>query len=153
MFAAAITVPRGNDEKNKGVPNFNGKPAFIVFEASIVIAMVTAYLSMLLFSTILNARFTEQDFHIRRPLALMVASVSLLLSAMFSMVAFGAALSLIFGMEIPWALGFIAALIGIPMAISSNFYSNLLHDWIHNESEFSRITFSGRLNLLGRILI
>ncbi|KAJ0524567.1 putative ankyrin repeat-containing domain, PGG domain, ankyrin repeat-containing domain superfamily [Helianthus annuus] len=153
MFAAAITVPGGNDEKNKGVPNFNGKPAFIVFEVSIVIAMVTAYLSMLLFSTILNARFTEQDFHIRRPLALMVASVSLLLSAMFSMVAFGAALSLIFGMEIPWALGFIAALIGIPMAISSNFYSNLLHDWIHNESEFSRITFSGRLNLLGRILI
>ncbi|CAH1451170.1 unnamed protein product [Lactuca virosa] len=53
VFAAAITVPGGND--NMGIPNFTNKTAFIVFAVSDAISLVASLISLFMFLSILTA--------------------------------------------------------------------------------------------------
>ncbi|KAI3670722.1 hypothetical protein L1987_87717 [Smallanthus sonchifolius] len=156
VFAAAITVPGGNKENDggkkgtDGVPKFIDNPAFIVFITSIAVSMVTSSMSLLLFLAILTSRYTEQDFGIVLPLTLVIALVSLFVSATSTMLAFGAALFLMLG---KWTLALIAPSIGIPICSFFWFYSVLLSDFFASVLQFLTINRFRRLKLLGRIFI
>ncbi|KAL0387850.1 UNVERIFIED_CONTAM: hypothetical protein Sradi_2666800 [Sesamum radiatum] len=61
MFAAAITVPGGNDSSN-GYPIFSKNNAFIIFAISDAISLFTSTTSLLMFLAILTSRYAEEDF-------------------------------------------------------------------------------------------
>ncbi|CAI9293413.1 unnamed protein product [Lactuca saligna] len=60
-FAAAITVP-GDSNQDKGIPIFTNNTAFTIFAISDAISLFSAVTSLLMFLSILTARFAEQDF-------------------------------------------------------------------------------------------
>ncbi|GKA08345.1 ankyrin repeat-containing domain, PGG domain protein [Tanacetum coccineum] len=78
VFAAAITVP-GNYQ-NTGIPIFTNKNAFIIFAVSDAVSLFTAVTSLLVFLSILTARFAEQDFLIKLPRRLMIGLTALFIS-------------------------------------------------------------------------
>ncbi|KAL0373282.1 UNVERIFIED_CONTAM: hypothetical protein Sradi_3243900 [Sesamum radiatum] len=59
MFAAAITVPGGNDGSN-GYPIFSKNGAFIVFAISDVVCLFTSTTSLLMFLAILTSHYAEK---------------------------------------------------------------------------------------------
>ncbi|KAJ0619069.1 putative ankyrin repeat-containing domain, PGG domain, ankyrin repeat-containing domain superfamily [Helianthus annuus] len=102
VFAAAITVPGGSNQ-NTGTPLFKKEPAFIIFAISDAISLFASSTSLLVFLSILTARFAEKDFLLSLPNRLFIGLFSLLLSTTAMMVAFSATLSTylnIFGKQI-----------------------------------------------------
>ncbi|GKV29706.1 hypothetical protein SLEP1_g38610 [Rubroshorea leprosula] len=94
MFAAAFTVPGGNDQ-NTGFPiflNSTGEPStpvpFTVFMVSDAVSLFTASGSVLMFLGILTPRYGYQDFLISLPLKLMIGACSLFISIVTMAVAF-----------------------------------------------------------------
>ena len=61
VFAAAFTVPGGNDDKD-GIPIFQHNQAFTVFVISDVAALVMSITSILTSLSILTSRYAEEDF-------------------------------------------------------------------------------------------
>jgi hypothetical protein len=70
VFAAAFTVPGGNDQE-KGTPIFLERNWFIVFFISDSIALLSSSTSILIFLSILTSRYTEEDFLSSLPRRLM----------------------------------------------------------------------------------
>ncbi|KAF5818827.1 putative ankyrin repeat-containing domain, PGG domain, ankyrin repeat-containing domain superfamily [Helianthus annuus] len=95
VFAAAITVPGGSNQ-NTGTPLFKKEPAFIIFAISDAISLFASSTSLLVFLSILTARFAEKDFLLSLPNRLFIGLFSLLLSTTAMMVAFSATLFLVF---------------------------------------------------------
>ncbi|KAJ0615777.1 putative PGG domain-containing protein [Helianthus annuus] len=95
VFAAAITVPGGSNQ-NTGTPLFKKEPAFIIFAISDAISLFASSTSLLVFLSILTARFAEKDFLFSLPNRLFIGLFSLLLSTTAMMVAFSATLFLVF---------------------------------------------------------
>ncbi|GJZ92102.1 ankyrin repeat-containing domain, PGG domain protein [Tanacetum coccineum] len=93
VFAAAITVPGGNNQES-GIPVFTNNIAFTVFAISDAISLFTAVTSLLMFLSILTERFAEQDFLIRIPRKLIIGLIMLFLSTTTMVIAFGATLLL-----------------------------------------------------------
>ncbi|MCH80942.1 ankyrin repeat protein, partial [Trifolium medium] len=93
MFAAAFTVPGGNDQ-NKGTPIFLGKNAFSLFIIADVLSLIASTSSVLMFIGILTSRYAEQDFLTSLPTKLLFGLFTILLSVVFMMCAFCAALAL-----------------------------------------------------------
>ncbi|XP_016651460.1 PREDICTED: ankyrin repeat-containing protein At5g02620-like isoform X3 [Prunus mume] len=62
VFAAAFTVPGGND--NDGAPNllWKNSSTFMVFVVSDAIALFASLTSLLMFLSVLTARYAEEDF-------------------------------------------------------------------------------------------
>ncbi|XP_028074642.1 ankyrin repeat-containing protein ITN1-like [Camellia sinensis] len=89
MFAAAFTVPGGNDN-NTGIPMFRKHSSFMVFAISDAIALVTSSTSILMFLSILTSRYAENDFLESLPIKLMIGLTTLFISITTMMVAFGA---------------------------------------------------------------
>ncbi|PWA48205.1 ankyrin repeat-containing domain, PGG domain protein [Artemisia annua] len=96
VFAAAITVPGGNNQES-GIPLFTNNIAFTVFAISDAISLFTAVTSLLMFLSILTARFAEQDFLFKLPTKLIIGLTMLFLSTTAMIIAFGATLFLVFG--------------------------------------------------------
>lgn len=96
MFAAAITVPGGN-QSDKGYPIFSKKPTFIVFAVSDAISLFTSITSLLLFLAILTSRYAEEDFLKALPKRIIFGLAMLFLSITSMMMAFGATLYLVLG--------------------------------------------------------
>ncbi|KAJ0886704.1 putative ankyrin repeat-containing domain, PGG domain, ankyrin repeat-containing domain superfamily [Helianthus annuus] len=115
VFAAAITVPGGSHQE-KGTPLFRRKSAFIVFTISDAISLFASSTALLVFMSILTARFAEKDFLVSLPRRLFIGLFSLLLSATAMMVAFSATLFLVFCDEKLWMLAPICGLALIPIA-------------------------------------
>ncbi|KAJ9550962.1 hypothetical protein OSB04_015007 [Centaurea solstitialis] len=103
VFAAAITVPGGSNQEN-GIPLFRHEIAFIIFAISDAISLFTSTITLLVFLSILTARFSEQDFLVRLPRRLIIGLCTLLVSTTTMMVAFGATLFLVFCQQKPWML-------------------------------------------------
>ncbi|GKV20709.1 hypothetical protein SLEP1_g30794 [Rubroshorea leprosula] len=100
MFAAAFTVPGGNDQ-NTGFPIFLNKTAlaqsftvtpFKVFIASDAISLFTASGSVLMFLGILTSSYAYEDFLISLPTKLIFGLISLFISIATLTVAFCATL-------------------------------------------------------------
>ncbi|GJW16512.1 putative ankyrin repeat-containing domain, PGG domain, retrotransposon copia-like protein [Tanacetum coccineum] len=89
VFAAAITVPGGNDG-NSGKAIYARKTSFIIFAISDSISLFTSTTSLLLFLSILTARYREEDFLKRLPERLILGLAMLFVSVTSMMVAFSA---------------------------------------------------------------
>ncbi|GKA33215.1 ankyrin repeat family protein [Tanacetum coccineum] len=111
VFAAAITVPGGNDSAT-GKPIYQTKSSLIIFAVSDAISLFTSTTSLLLFLSILTARYADEDFLYKLPKRLMM----LFVSVTSMMIAFGTALYIMFGQEKQWILIPIGALACLPIA-------------------------------------
>ncbi|KAJ0908777.1 putative PGG domain, ankyrin repeat-containing domain superfamily [Helianthus annuus] len=115
VFAAAITVPGGNNQE-KGTPLFKKESAFIIFAISDAISLFASSTALLVFLSILTARFAEKDFLVSLPRRLFIGLFTLLLSTTSMMIAFSATLFLIFCDKKLWMLIPISGLAFIPIA-------------------------------------
>lgn len=103
VFAAAFTVPGGNDDK-EGNPNFLMRKPFIfmVFMVSDAVALFSSLTSLLIFLSILTARYAEEDFLYSLPKRLIIGLASLLFAIAATMVAFGATISIVLSKRFNW---------------------------------------------------
>ncbi|KAJ9550913.1 hypothetical protein OSB04_014958 [Centaurea solstitialis] len=115
VFAAAITVPGGSNQES-GNPIFRNNIAFTIFAISDAISLFTSCTSLLMFSSILTARFAEQDFLILLPRRMIFGMYTLFFSTTAMMVAFSATLFLVFCHQNPWMLAPICGLACIPIS-------------------------------------
>ena len=114
VFAAAITVPGGNNQ-DSGIPIFTNKIAFTVFAISNAISLFTAVTSLLMFLSILTARYAAEDFLFKLPTKLIIGLTMLFLSTTAMIIAFGATLFLVFGQSNSSMLIPIGALTCLPI--------------------------------------
>ncbi|KAI3511018.1 hypothetical protein L1887_18159 [Cichorium endivia] len=112
VFAAAITVPGGN--KDTGKPVFTNT-AFTIFAISDAISLFAAVTSLLMFLSILTARFHEGDFLRKLPTKLIIGLVTLFISTTAMIIAFGATLYLEFGQSNSKILSTIVVLTCVPI--------------------------------------
>ncbi|KAJ0624727.1 putative ankyrin repeat-containing domain, PGG domain, retrotransposon Copia-like protein [Helianthus annuus] len=115
VFAAAITVP-GGVKGDTGKPTFQTRPSFIVFAVSDAISLFTSTTSLLLFLSILTARYAEEDFLYKLPNRLILGLVMLFMSLTSMMIAFSATLYIMFVQEKSWILIPVVALTCLPIA-------------------------------------
>ncbi|KAI3697576.1 hypothetical protein L6452_30669 [Arctium lappa] len=115
VFAAAITVPGGNNG-NTGEAIFANKSSFVIFAISDEISLFSSTTSLLLFLSILTARYRDADFLYKLPKRLIIGLAMLFLSVTSMMVAFSATLYIMFGHERKWILIPIATLTCLPIA-------------------------------------
>ncbi|MCH86188.1 ankyrin repeat protein [Trifolium medium] len=94
MFAAAFTVPGGNDQ-NKGTPIFLGQNAFFVFIIADTLSLIASSSAVLIFTEILSSHYIEEDFFTTSPLKLLFGIYTIFISVVCMMCAFCAALALI----------------------------------------------------------
>ncbi|CAK8574279.1 unnamed protein product [Lathyrus sativus] len=94
MFAAAFTVPGGNNQ-DSGVPLFLHDYTFNIFIIADAISFFTSSTSVLLFIGILTALYAEKDFLKSLPLKLLFGLIALFFFVMSMMVAFYASLAMI----------------------------------------------------------
>ena len=114
VFAAAFTVPGGNDGVD-GNPNFLMKKPFIfmVFLVSDAVALFSSLTSVLMFLSILTARFAEEDFIDSLPKRLIIGLASLFFAIAATMVAFGATISIVLSKRFSW--------VSIPITLLASF--------------------------------
>ena len=93
MFAAAFTIPGGNNDK--GVPIFLDNTFFIVFIISDSISLFFATTSVLMFLGILTSVYAENKFLTRLPTKLIIGLSALFISIAAMMIAFCAALAVL----------------------------------------------------------
>ncbi|KAD6452964.1 hypothetical protein E3N88_07669 [Mikania micrantha] len=129
VFAAAITVPGGNKQDN-GIPIFTNNIAFTVFAVSNAISFFTSITSLLMFLSILTARFSEQDFRFKLPIKLIIGLANLFISTTAMLVAFGATLFLVFSQNNSWILAPIATLTCLPITSFMTLQFPLIYDLI-----------------------
>ncbi|CAJ2647122.1 unnamed protein product [Trifolium pratense] len=94
MFAAAFTVPGGNNQ-DSGTPIFLKDKIFNVFIIADAISLFTSSTSVLLFIGLLTSRYAEKDFLKSLPLKLLFGLIALFLSVISMMVAFCASLAML----------------------------------------------------------
>ncbi|XP_031389775.1 ankyrin repeat-containing protein At5g02620-like isoform X2 [Punica granatum] len=116
VFAAAFTVPGGNVD-GKGIPLFLNERVFMLFAVSDALALFSSTTSILMFLSILTARFAEEDFLRALPKRLILGFTSLFLALATMMVAFGATLYMVVSERFKWILFPITALTAIPVAL------------------------------------
>lgn len=115
VFAAAFTVPGGNDEA--GLPIFLWTQSFLVFVVSDALALFSSITSLLIFFSILTARYAEDDFHMLLPKKLIIGLASLFFSIATMMIAFGATLLIVLSKRVDWVSIPIILLASVPISI------------------------------------
>ncbi|KAK3019744.1 hypothetical protein RJ639_004445, partial [Escallonia herrerae] len=113
VFAAAITVPGGNNQ-DIGYPIFSRYQAFIIFAFSDAISLFTSVTSLLMFLSILTTRYAEEEFLYALPKRLIIGFLTLFLAITSMILAFGATVYLVFGQAETWVLGPVAAFACLP---------------------------------------
>ncbi|KAF5789359.1 putative ankyrin repeat-containing domain, PGG domain, ankyrin repeat-containing domain superfamily [Helianthus annuus] len=145
VSAAAITVPGGSSE-DKGTPLFKKEPAFIIFSISDAISLFASSTALLVFLSILTARFAEKDFLVSLPRRLFIGLFSLLVSTTTMMIAFSATLFLVFCEKKSLMLAPICGLAFIPIAFFVSLHFPLLVDLL--KSTYSHISGNQRKRIL-----
>ncbi|XP_059310365.1 ankyrin repeat-containing protein ITN1-like [Lycium ferocissimum] len=102
-FAAAITVPGGNNQ-DSGFPLFSNERVFTVFAVSVAFCLFSSVASVLMFLSILTSRYAEEDFLRRLPKRLILGLSTLFVSMTSLMIAFGATIYLVFGQKKRWII-------------------------------------------------
>ncbi|WMV30587.1 hypothetical protein MTR67_023972 [Solanum verrucosum] len=113
-FAAAITVPGGNDQKS-GFPTFSGNIAFIIFAISNAASLFTSSTSLLVFLSVLTSRYAEEDFLHTLPRSLILGLLTLFLSITSMIISFSATVYLMFGQKKVWVLLPVATMACLPI--------------------------------------
>ncbi|KAF7147786.1 hypothetical protein RHSIM_Rhsim03G0103300 [Rhododendron simsii] len=115
VFTAAITVPGGNNSNGHLI--LSKQKVFIIFGISDALALFSSITSALMFLLILTSRYAEEDFLHTLPKRLIIGLVTLFVSILFTMVAFGAILYLVFGDNKAWIFIPVTALASIPITL------------------------------------
>ncbi|KAF7148413.1 hypothetical protein RHSIM_Rhsim03G0046600 [Rhododendron simsii] len=116
VFAAAITVPGGNNSNN-GQPLLSERNAFAIFGIFDALALFSCITYVFMFLPILTSRYAEEDFLFTLPTRLITGLLALFVSMLSTLVAFGAILYLVFGDNKAWILIPIVALASIPVTL------------------------------------
>ncbi|XP_026387928.1 protein ACCELERATED CELL DEATH 6-like isoform X2 [Papaver somniferum] len=116
MFAAAFTVPGGNDQ-NTGLPMFQKKRAFAIFIVSDAISLFSSCTSVLMFFSLLTARYAQQDFLVSLHRKLILGLSSLFISIATMMAAFAATLVIAVQREVWWAYIPVTLLASVPVIL------------------------------------
>ena len=128
MFAAAITVPGGNNQ-NTGLPMFFNEKLFMFFIISDALSLLSASTSLLMFIGILTARYAEEDFLKSLPNKMIIGLSTLILSIASMMTTFCASLFIILPeksrMVIP-----LVCLAGVPVVVFAWMQFGLLIDMV-----------------------
>ncbi|KAH7847794.1 hypothetical protein Vadar_030322 [Vaccinium darrowii] len=127
VFAAAITVPGGNNDN--GHPIFDQQTAFIIFGIFNALSLFSSLASVILFLSILTSRYAEEDFLVTLPRRLIIGLICLFLSILFTMMAFGATLYLVFGENRGWIL-VLVVFGGLPVTLFFTLQFPLMKDMI-----------------------
>ncbi|KAA8542481.1 hypothetical protein F0562_023383 [Nyssa sinensis] len=128
VFAAAITIPGGNS--NNGVPIFSRERALIIFAISDALALFSSVSSVLSFLSVLTSRYAVIDFLHTLPRRLIIGLVALFISVTSVIIAFSAALYLVFGQRKAWFLILVSAMACLPVALFMFMQLPLLLDMI-----------------------
>ncbi|KAG7995174.1 hypothetical protein I3843_01G095400 [Carya illinoinensis] len=99
MFAAAFTVPGGNNQ-GTGLPVFFNKRLFMLFIVSDSLSLFSSITFVLMFLGILTSRYTEEDFLIYLPTKMIIGLSTLFFSIAAMMIAFSSGLLLILEEEL-----------------------------------------------------
>ncbi|XP_023635283.1 ankyrin repeat-containing protein ITN1-like [Capsella rubella] len=112
VFAAAFTVPGGNNEEI-GLPILQNRKWFNIFILSDAVALCSSSTSIVIFLSILTSRYAEDDFLVSLPSRLMLGLLSLFVSIIAMVIAFCATLFLIYDRRFAWNLALIISLASI----------------------------------------
>ncbi|KAI6679111.1 hypothetical protein NL676_032992 [Syzygium grande] len=116
LFAAAFTMPGGNDDKT-GVPLLLGQDSILVFAISDGLGLFSSVTAILIFLAILTSRYEAQDFLESLPRKIIMGLSLLFLSLAFMLVAFAATLTTVLDKRLEWVLIPIALLASLPVAL------------------------------------
>ncbi|XP_039165811.1 ankyrin repeat-containing protein ITN1 [Eucalyptus grandis] len=116
LFAAAFTVPGGNDN-NTGVPLLLGQDSLLIFAISDALGLFSSVTAILLFLAILTSRYEAQDFLYSLPKKILMGLCFLFLSLAFMLVTFAATLTMVLHKRLEWILIPIILLASIPVAL------------------------------------
>jgi len=131
VFAAAITVPGGNDDNN-GKPVYASKPGFIIFVVSDAISLFTSTTSLLLSLSILTTNYRDEDFLYRLPKRLILGLGMLFISVTSMTIAFSATLYIMFAQGKAWIWYPIVASTCVPIISFATLQLPLLFDLFHS---------------------
>ncbi|KAM4071853.1 hypothetical protein ACB094_11G092000 [Castanea mollissima] len=115
MFAAAFTVPGGNDQ-NKGFPIFLNEKLFMVFIVSDALSLFSSSTSVLMFLGILTSRYAEEDFLKSLPTKMIIGLSTLFFSIAAMMTTFSASLFLMLR-EQSWIFIPVICLASVPVTL------------------------------------
>ncbi|KAF8036159.1 hypothetical protein BT93_C1994 [Corymbia citriodora subsp. variegata] len=116
LFAAAFTVPGGNDN-NTGVPLLLGQDSLMTFAISDALGLFSSVTAILLFLAILTSRYEAQYFLYSLPKKIIMGLSFLFLSLAFMLVAFTATLKIVLDERLEWVLIPITLLASVPVAL------------------------------------
>ncbi|KAF8036181.1 hypothetical protein BT93_C2016 [Corymbia citriodora subsp. variegata] len=116
LFAAAFTMPRGNDN-NTGVSLLLGQDSLMIFTISDALGLFSSMTAILLFLAILTSWYEAQDFLYSLPKKIIMGLCFLFLSLAFMLVAFAATLKIVLDKRLEWVLIPITLLASVPMAL------------------------------------
>ncbi|KAK7812996.1 ankyrin repeat-containing protein ITN1 [Quercus suber] len=131
MFAAAFTVPGGNDQ-NTGLPIFLNRKLFKLFIVSDALSLFSSSTSALMFLGILTSRYEEEDFLKSLPRKLIIGLFTLFVSIAAMMTAFSSALFLMLRGQ-SWTFLPVICFASIPVIIFVFMQFSLLVD-MHNST-------------------
>lgn len=129
VFAAAITVPGGNNG-DSGLPIFSGRKPFIIFAVADALSLFSSTAAILMFLSILTARYAEADFLFALPNRLIMGLLSLFISITSMMVAFSSTMYIVFGDGNRWFLISIAVSAGVLVILFLSLQFRLILDMI-----------------------
>jgi hypothetical protein len=139
VFAAAFTVPGGNDQTT-GKPILLKSNWFTIFFISDAIALVFSSTSILIFLSILTSRYKEEDIFKSIPLRLLFGLAALFVSIAGMVIAFSATCFLVYYSKAAWAPIVIIVLATIPLTLFVLAHFQLWVDTIHS-TYWSRFIF------------
>ncbi|CAE5976944.1 unnamed protein product [Arabidopsis arenosa] len=126
VFAAAFTVPGGNNEAN-GFPKFGKKLWFDMFILSNSVALFSSVTSIVIFLSILTSRYAEDDFCTALPLKLMLGLLALFVSIISMVLAFTSTMILIRYQEPKYSL---ILIISLALLTALSFVTLHIHLWV-----------------------
>ncbi|XP_042946910.1 ankyrin repeat-containing protein NPR4-like isoform X2 [Carya illinoinensis] len=127
VFAAAFTVPGGNDQK-LGTPILLSGKWFMAFFISDAIALLSSSTSILTFLSILTSRYAEKDFLLSLPARLLLGLATLFISIASMVIAFSATCFLVYDSEITSVPIIITILAAIPVTLFLTLHYRLWAD-------------------------
>ncbi|KAK9226940.1 hypothetical protein WN943_011988 [Citrus x changshan-huyou] len=139
MFAAAFTVPGGNDDSS-GRPIFRHYKSFMVFAVSDALALFCSATSILMFLSIITSRYAEEDFVHSLPNRLIIGLATLFISIATMMAAFAATLFIVLGDDFVWIAIPIATGACVPVSLFALLQFPLLSDMISHLYKYSIFT-------------
>ena len=129
-FAAAITVPGGNDS-NTGLPMFLNSKVFTLFVICDALSLLSSSTSVLMFLGILTSRYAEQDFLESLPRKMIIGLSTLIFSIATMMITFCACLFIILHGK-SWTVIPVICLAGVPVALFTLTQFRLLIDMFNS---------------------